>query len=77
MLFRSGSYGKGTVQELITLPNGEQYKFTTKKWLTSQGNWINGTGIKADMYVELDPSYYQEPSEDKDNQLKQAIEYLK
>lgn len=73
----TGSYGKGTVQELITLPNGEQYKFTTKKWLTSQGNWINGAGIKADVYVELDPSYYQEPSEDKDNQLKQAIEYLK
>lgn len=73
----TGSYGKGTVQELITLPNGEQYKFTTKKWLTSHGNWINGTGITADVFVELDSSYYQDPSDEKDNQLKRAIEYLK
>lgn len=73
----TGSYGKGTVQELITLPNGEQYKFTTKKWLTPLGNWINGTGIDADVYIELDSAYYQNPIEENDNQLQRAIDLLK
>ena len=29
------SFGKGTVQELNTLQDGTQYKFTTKKWFFS------------------------------------------
>lgn len=67
------TYGKGTVQELKTLPDGEQYKFTTKKWLTPKGNWINGTGIPVDVEVEFNKDYYDNPTHDNDKQLQEAI----
>lgn len=71
------SFGKGTVQELVTLPDGTQYKITTKKWLTPTGNWINGTGVTADIVEKLNDSYNETPMEANDNQLQRAIEYLK
>ena len=70
------TYGKGTVQELRTLPDGEQYKFTTKKWLTPNGTWINGTGINVDVEVEFNKDYYDNPTYENDNQLQAAIEAL-
>lgn len=70
------SYGKGTVQEVIDLENGDKYKFTTKKWLTPKGNYINKVGIKPDIEIELDEKYMNEPTDDNDNQLQTAIDYL-
>lgn len=67
------TYGKGTVQELKTLPDGEQYKFTTKKWLTPKGNWIHGTGVQVDVEVEFNKDYYENPTHDNDKQLQEAI----
>lgn len=71
------SYGKGTVQELITLSDGTEYKITTKKWLSPNGIWINGVGIKPDIEVTLNEDYYLNPTDENDNQLQKAIEYLK
>lgn len=48
------TYGKGTAQELITLPSGEQYKITTKEWLTANGNSINNVGITPSIDCEGD-----------------------
>ncbi len=70
------TYGKGTVQELQDLPNGAQYKFTTKKWLTPKGNWINGIGIIPDYEIYLDEKYAKNPSDETDNQLQKALEIL-
>jgi len=70
------TYGKGTVQELKTLPDGEQYKFTTKKWLTPNGTWINGVGVSTDIDVEFNKDYYDNPTHDNDRQLQAAIEAL-
>ena len=70
------TYGKGTVQELKTLPDGEQYKFTTKKWLTPQGTWINGSGIEVDVEVEFNKDYYQNPIYENDKQLQEAIKTI-
>lgn len=70
------SYGKGTVQELQTLPNGEQYKLTTKSWLTSKGKVIDGKGIKPDYEVSLDDKYLEDPSDENDNQLQKALEIV-
>ncbi|MBP3920544.1 MAG: S41 family peptidase [Bacilli bacterium] len=70
------TYGKGTVQELKTLPDGEQYKFTTKKWLTPKGNWINEVGIEADIEVEFNKDYYDNPTYENDKQLQRAIEVI-
>ena len=62
------TFGKGTVQSVLTISTGEQYKITTKKWLTPNGNWINSVGIVPDVEVDL--------SGDNDTQLDKAIEYL-
>ena len=68
------SFGKGTVQELQTLNSGEQYKLTTKTWLTSNGDEVNGKGITPDVEVLLDEKYNTDPTEANDNQLQKAIE---
>lgn len=76
-LIGTKTYGKGTVQEMITLSNGDQYKITTKKWLTPKGTWVNDTeGIVPDIEVELSDEYFNNPVEKNDNQLSRAIEEL-
>lgn len=77
IIIGENSYGKGTVQELITLNDGTEYKITTKKWLSPNGTWINGVGIKPDLEVTLDEAYYLNPIDENDNQLQEAINYLK
>lgn len=72
------TYGKGTVQELITLSDGTKYKITVKKWLTPNGNWINDTeGIEPDITVELDEKYYTSGLDEDDTQLREALNYIK
>ena len=51
-LFGTKTYGKGTVQELRNLQNGDQYKITTQKWLTPKGNWINEKGNNRNTELE-------------------------
>lgn len=70
------TYGKGTVQELMVLSNGDKYKITTKEWLTPKGTSINKVGIKPDIEVKLQDLYYTNPIDQNDNQLQTAIEYL-
>lgn len=69
------TYGKGTVQELLD-SNENQYKITTKKWLTPNGNWINEVGVKPDFEVDLDEKYLKEPTKENDTQLRKAIDVL-
>ena len=72
------TYGKGTVQELMTLSDGTQYKITVKKWLTPKGNWINESkGLTPDIEIELDEKYYETYEAEDDTQLQKAIEYIK
>ena len=71
------TYGKGTVQELQTLPNGQQYKLTTKSWLTSKGKVVDKIGITPDYEVSLDETYTKNPTDENDNQLQKAINILK
>ena len=70
------SYGKGTVQEVKAISNGDKYKFTTKKWLTSKGHWIKGDGLKPDIEIKLDDKYIEEPIEENDNQLNELIKII-
>ena len=70
------SYGKGTVQNLQTISGIGQYKVTTKKWLTSNGEWINEVGVKPDLEVSLSEDYYKNPILENDDQYQTAIKYL-
>jgi carboxyl-terminal processing protease len=65
------SYGKGSVQELIDLPENTSLKITTSKWLTPKGEHISRTGIEPDIEIASD---YE--SED-DVQLIQALQLFK
>ena len=70
------TYGKGTAQEVIALENEEIYKFTTKEWLTSKGNSIDGVGVQPDVVIEQPEEYYNNPIEENDKQLNEAIKFL-
>lgn len=70
------TYGKGTAQEVRTLENGEQYKFTTREWLTAKGNSIEKVGIEPNIKVEQDSKYFNEPTEENDVQLQSTITFL-
>lgn len=69
----TNSYGKGTVQEVVDLDDGSQYKFTTKKWLTSKGLWINKKGVIPNIKVELNESYFKTGKQEDDNQRTRAL----
>lgn len=70
------TYGKGTAQELRTLPDGTKYKFTTKQWLTPKGDSIDEVGVDVDVSINLSKEYYTNPVEANDNQLQAAIDIL-
>lgn len=70
------TYGNGSAQELRTLPDGTQYKITTKKWSTPKGNSIDGVGVDVDLNIIFDSNYYKDPIDENDNQLQAAINML-
>ena len=70
------TYGKGTVQQAFSLSDGSSLKYTTERWLTPKGKWIDGKGIRPDYEVSLPDDYLQNPTEDNDLQLQKAIELL-
>lgn len=75
--FGKKTYGKGTVQELVTLTDGTQYKLTIKKWLTPKGNWINDSkGIIPDKEIDLEDKYFETFEDEDDTQLDYALKYL-
>lgn len=51
------TFGKGTVQSIVELSATDELKFTSGRWLTAEGEWINEVGIEPDVTVER-PSYY-------------------
>ena len=71
------TYGKGTVQKSKSLNSGTSIKYTTEKWLTSKGKWINKKGVKPTIKVTLGEEYATNPSYETDTQIQKAIEVLK
>lgn len=53
------TFGKGVVQSTFTLLSGASLKVTTTKWLSPNGVWINGEGIKPDVEVRLHDVMYE------------------
>ena len=73
----SVTYGKGTIQKAIELSSGASIKYTTQKWLTPKGEWINEKGIIPDVVVDQSEKYSTDASYDNDLQLQKAVEILK
>lgn len=53
------TYGKGTVQVSYTFGDGSAVKYTTSKWLSPKGTWVNQVGIEPDEIVEIHPAITQ------------------
>ncbi len=51
------SFGKGSVQTLVTLPDGDGIKLTIAKYYTPSGVCIHGIGIEPDVVVEEKEGY--------------------
>lgn len=66
VLIGTTTFGKGSVQEIVPLPDSSAVKFTTAAYLTPNGRNINGKGIAPDVEVEGSP----------DVQFDRAVEVL-
>jgi len=70
------SFGKGTVQQTKKLLDGSMIKYTTQKWLTPDGNYVNNVGVVPTNEVILSEEYYDNSVIENDNQLQEALNLL-
>ena len=75
----TNTFGKGIVQQLISLPDNEGgLKVTTSKYYTPDGENIHGTGIAPDIIVEIPQEVAGlEYSRDIDPQFQKALEVIR
>ena len=72
------TYGKGVIQQLVTLRDGSGLKFTVEEYYTPNRTKINGVGIEPNEKVDLPESVTNPISVERkdDTQLQKAIELL-
>lgn len=73
------TYGKGVIQQILTLADGSGLKITTEEYLTPNRTKINKVGIEPDETVELPDTVENilNVEREEDTQLQKAIEILK
>ena len=73
------TYGKGIVQNIIRLSNGDAMKITTAKYFTPNGNDIHKIGVTPDVEVDYEYSGPEGETYDKqyDSQFLKALEVMK
>lgn len=64
------SFGKGTIQEPLTLDDGAGLHVTIAKWLTPKETWVHGEGLTPDVEVKDDKD------KEGDEQLEEAIKVV-
>lgn len=78
ILVGNKSYGKGKVQQTVSLINGSMAKYTSAKWYRPNGECIDGVGIIPD--YEVDIAYETDKDGNiinaTDTQLNKAVELL-
>lgn len=77
-LIGTTTFGKGIVQSIFDLEDGDALKLTTAKYFTPNGNYIHGVGIDPDIELEYEYTGDADADYDKayDNQIQKAIEVL-
>lgn len=76
ILIGTTTFGKGLVQQTNYLSDKTMIKYTTAKWFTPKGNYVNEIGYKPDIEVKLTKEYALNPSDENDTQLQKAIDIL-
>ena len=72
------TYGKGVIQQVISLKNGSGLKVTVEQYFTPNRSKINKVGIEPDEKVELPETVNSlTVTREQDTQLQKAIEKLK
>lgn len=73
------TYGKGVIQNILTLDDGSGIKITSEEYQTPKRNKIHKIGIEPDIVVELPETVKNVLNVDRseDTQLQKAIERLK
>ena len=78
-LIGTKTFGKGIVQTVFPLSDGDAVKLTTAKYFTPKGNYIHGVGIEPD--IELAYEYLKPEGKEYeiqyDNQVQKAVEILR
>lgn len=77
-LIGTKTFGKGIVQTVFPLEDGDAVKITTAKYYTPKGNYIHGAGIEPDINLTYKYSGPEDETYDMkyDNQVQKAIEVL-
>lgn len=77
-LIGTKTFGKGIVQTVLPLEDGDAVKLTTAKYYTPKGNYIHGVGIEPDIELTYKYSGPEDEAYDMkyDNQVQKAIEVL-
>ena len=77
-LIGTKTFGKGIVQTVYPLEDGDAIKITTAKYYTPKGNYIHKVGIEPDIEVEYKYSGPKDEKYDKqyDNQFEKAVQVL-
>ena len=75
ILIGEQTFGKGSVQQIRSLPDGSELRLTIARWYTPANVNINGEGLTPDIVIPLDPPNALLGSAD-DNQLQRALDYI-
>lgn len=73
VLIGEETFGKGSVQELVPLPDGSAVKITIAKWLTPEDHSISENGLKPAVEVKMTA---EDREAERDPQLAAAVDYL-
>lgn len=77
-LIGTQTYGKGIIQRIMPLNDGDGIELTVAQYFSPKGNTIHGIGVEPDIIVEIDFEQLEEGilTKENDPQLKKAMEVL-
>ena len=73
-LVGNNTFGKGSIQELVSVTDETSLKVTIARWLTPNGNSISDGGLAPDIEIDFDEESFENGV---DTQLEAAADYLK
>jgi carboxyl-terminal processing protease len=73
----SQSFGKGSVQSVIPLPDGSGLRLTTSKYFTPSGISIHGKGITPDILIEREFPKEEDEQEKRREDVEKIFEGVK